>query len=264
MSETKSKEELLQYIEELETKLAAAESREEQLRERVELLEHVFNLLDVGEFNIDLKTGVADVSERWWNLLGYVKGEHDEHLDNMKQLHYPSDWEKGWELIAAHLQGETPIYENELRYLSKDNKWLWFKVIGKVFRRDEEGKPMFFAGAVQNIMWQKQLVEDLEKTRAELNKQLSLKDSELSEISKNLYDAQQEIQSLAGILPICSCCKKIRDDEGYWEQLEAYIQNHSEAQFSHGLCENCIEDLYRDEGWFQRYKEKLMERKQQE
>ncbi len=46
---------------------------------------------------------------------------------------------------------------------------------------------------------------------------------------------------LSGLLPICSGCKKIRDDEGYWNQLEVFIDSHSEARFSHGICPDCVE-----------------------
>ena len=53
-----------------------------------------------------------------------------------------------------------------------------------------------------------------------------------------------EIKTLRGILPICSHCKKVRDDKGYWETIESYISAHSEAEFSHGLCPKCIEALY--------------------
>lgn len=47
---------------------------------------------------------------------------------------------------------------------------------------------------------------------------------------------------------ICASCKKIRDDKGYWEQVEVYIRDHSEAEFSHGLCPECMKKLYPDEG----------------
>ena len=49
---------------------------------------------------------------------------------------------------------------------------------------------------------------------------------------------------LSGLLPICGNCKKIRDDEGYWQEVEVYIRDHSEAKFSHGICPNCMEELY--------------------
>ena len=58
--------------------------------------------------------------------------------------------------------------------------------------------------------------------------------------------ALQEIKRLQGILPICSACKKIRDDTGYWHQIESYIRDHSEVEFSHSICHECSEKLYPD------------------
>jgi PAS domain-containing protein len=52
------------------------------------------------------------------------------------------------------------------------------------------------------------------------------------------------VNTLGGLLPICANCKKIRDDKGYWNRLEGYIQDHSEAEFTHGICPECIEKLY--------------------
>ena len=62
----------------------------------------------------------------------------------------------------------------------------------------------------------------------------------------DLQSALNEIKVLRGILPICSKCKKIRDDTGYWEQIESYIDKHSDASFSHGICPDCIKELYPD------------------
>ncbi len=64
------------------------------------------------------------------------------------------------------------------------------------------------------------------------------------ERADRLEKAQKEIKVLRGIIPICASCKKIRDDEGYWQQVEAYISEHSEAMFSHGICPDCMEKLY--------------------
>lgn len=61
-----------------------------------------------------------------------------------------------------------------------------------------------------------------------------------------LQRALDEIKALRGIVPICSNCKKIRDDTGYWQQIESYIRKHSGAQFSHGICPDCIRELYPD------------------
>lgn len=56
-----------------------------------------------------------------------------------------------------------------------------------------------------------------------------------------LDDASEEIKVLSGLLPICMDCKKIRDDSGYWNQLEKYISEHSEVKLSHGICEECLD-----------------------
>jgi len=59
-----------------------------------------------------------------------------------------------------------------------------------------------------------------------------------------LQRALAKVKQLSGLLPMCASCKKIRDDKGYWNQLEAYISEHSEADFSHGICPECVEKLY--------------------
>lgn len=66
------------------------------------------------------------------------------------------------------------------------------------------------------------------------------------EARSELERAVEEIRTLRGILPICSSCKKIRDDEGAWRQMEEYVTERSEARFSHGICPSCREELYGD------------------
>jgi DNA-binding response OmpR family regulator len=67
---------------------------------------------------------------------------------------------------------------------------------------------------------------------------------ELERKNAELQKAMDEIKTLQGFIPICASCKRIRNDEGYWEQIETYISNHSEAQFSHGCCDECAKKLY--------------------
>jgi PAS domain S-box-containing protein len=71
-------------------------------------------------------------------------------------------------------------------------------------------------------------------------------ESEREKLILKLEKALDEIKTLKGILPICSSCKKIRDDTGYWQQLETYIRDHSGAEFSHSICPDCIKKLYPD------------------
>lgn len=71
-------------------------------------------------------------------------------------------------------------------------------------------------------------------------------ESDREKLIKKLQDALDKIKTLRGIIPICASCKKIRDDEGYWNEIESYIKKHSEADFSHGICPECAQKLYGD------------------
>ncbi len=81
---------------------------------------------------------------------------------------------------------------------------------------------------VQNVILRKRAEEEREK------------------LIKELQEALAKIKTLSGFLPICSFCKKIRDDKGYWNQIETYIQDHSEAEFTHCICQECAKKLYPD------------------
>jgi len=67
---------------------------------------------------------------------------------------------------------------------------------------------------------------------------------ELEEKNRNLEIALDEVKTLSGLVPICSYCKKIRDDDGYWNRLEHYIETNTEAQFSHGICDECVDEHF--------------------
>lgn len=68
----------------------------------------------------------------------------------------------------------------------------------------------------------------------------------LRQANQALEAALDQVKQLSGLLPICSSCKKIRDDDGYWQQVEVYIGQHSEATFTHGICPTCTKTLYPD------------------
>jgi len=104
-------------------------------------------------------------------------------------------------------------------------------------------------GILLFYLWNRQLAKEIdERKRAEQAKE---------ELIEELRKALDEVKTLRGILPICSNCMKIRDDKGYWTQLEEYIGQHSEADFSHGICPDCLEKLYGQEKWFANAKDQL-------
>jgi DNA-binding response OmpR family regulator len=78
------------------------------------------------------------------------------------------------------------------------------------------------------------------------NEELSAQNQQLQQLNNELKTALEHIKKLEGIIPICSICHKIRDDEGYWKRIEGYIQERSEARFSHSLCPVCAKKHYPD------------------
>ena len=93
---------------------------------------------------------------------------------------------------------------------------------------DEHGAPWMFGNIIADITERKRIEEEREK------------------LIKELQEAIKEIKTLRGILPLCSFCKKIRDDKGYWEQVDVYIHKHSQADISHGICPECAKEHYPD------------------
>jgi PleD family two-component response regulator len=83
-------------------------------------------------------------------------------------------------------------------------------------------------------------------TIRELQLDLAAKNEQLRFKNKELEEALANIKTLSGLLPICANCKKIRDDGGYWQNVEEYILEHSNAIFSHGICPDCMQELYPD------------------
>ncbi len=77
-----------------------------------------------------------------------------------------------------------------------------------------------------------------------LFRQLKQNEEALREERDRLQQYIDTVKVLSGLLPICASCKKIRDDKGYWSQVETYIERHSDAQFTHGICPECAQRLY--------------------
>ncbi len=113
----------------------------------------------------------------------------------------------------------------ESRCVKKNGESFPVEVCGKTLR---QGERTLRITSIRDISERTQAEEDREK------------------LIKELQQALAEIKTLRGIIPICSACKKIRDDEGYWHQVEVYIHQHSQARFSHGICPDCARRLYPD------------------
>ena len=107
----------------------------------------------------------------------------------------------------------------------------------------------FSAGAMDYISKPVNSVELLARVSSALTLKSEMdrrktRELELRRSNEQLQRALKEVKVLRGLIPICASCKKIRNDGGFWQQLEEYLGEHSEAEFSHGLCQPCIKKLY--------------------
>jgi two-component system, OmpR family, response regulator VanR len=155
----------------------------------------------------------------------------------LTQLGEPEDIVKGLESGADNFV--TKPYDPEV-LLSQ----VQYILINRRIRsapRTEMGIEVFFAGKRHFINSDRIQIMDLLFSTYENS---LLQKRELERLNKELNEAINTIKTLHGIIPICSNCKKIRDDKGSWSQIEAYISKHSEAKFTHGICPECARELY--------------------
>jgi phosphoserine phosphatase RsbU/P len=117
-------------------------------------------------------------------------------------------------------------------------------------KTDQESlQEAFDAGAMDYLTKPVRRTELLARIKSAIKLKMEMdcrkkRERELQEKNENLEKAMREIKTLRGFLPICSFCKKIRNVEGMWQQMEVYIQNHADVKFSHGLCEVCMKAQY--------------------
>lgn len=222
-------------ITELKHAVEQAQKKEEQYKF---LAENVADLV----FIMDLNLTITYVSSSVESILGYSQ---QERMNQKFEETVTSDSFHKVQKILEHQLAIDPdpsvdpqrtvIIETEDYH--KNGSIVWMENIVKAIRNDE-GKITGIYGASRDITDRKK--------------------DQLALVEKNckLEKALAEIKKLSGLLPICSSCKKIRDDRGYWNKIESYIQSRSEAQFTHSLCPECMEKLYGKEEWFENPEDK--------
>jgi len=127
----------------------------------------------------------------------------------------------------ARIRGESPPDVYDVRLVGRQGRRTWVSL--SATRIDWKGTPATMS-LLTDITPRKALELEREENIASLQKALS------------------EVRTLSGLLPICASCKKIRDDGGYWNQLEQYISLHSEAEFTHGICPDCRKEFFPEAG----------------
>ncbi len=120
----------------------------------------------------------------------------------------------------------------EVRLLTKDQKNVFFEI----FSVSAEGLYSSESPSQHTFLGTQGIARDITKRKQA--------EQEREQLIIELQDALENIKTLSGLVPICANCKNIRDDKGYWNQIESYIQKYSEVQFTHGICPDCAKKLY--------------------
>ena len=163
-------------------------------------------------------------------VLGYTASERLGH--NSSESMTPESQSSTVALIRKFLNepfksgsrnDETILFETA--HYHKNGSMVWLENLASIVRA-VDGRPIEIHGVSRDITDRKRI------------------ESERNQLIVQLQSAMADIKTLRGLLPICANCKKIRDDQGYWSNIENYIAKHSEAQFSHGICPECALKLY--------------------
>ena len=191
------------------------------LKESEEKYSGFFRTSNDCVFIVSNEGKIIEINDACLNLFEY---EDTDDLLNMNLVDLCEDKH----LIRKHFQqvqkqGFSKEFELNLK---KKNSKLLNALITTVQRKDEQGNVIGYQGTIRDISRQRQLEENREK------------------IIRELQAALKSIETLKCMLPICSSCKKIRDDSGYWHEVEEYVRKHSEAEFTHGICPECMSILY--------------------
>lgn len=164
-------------------------------------------------------------SDKVESILGYTVDEVMGKSLTWTML--PEEADNVQKLLTYFSEKKMAIEEWEVWHKNQNGESVCLLVNG-VPIIDDTGNLEGFRGVAKDITEKKQAEEERERLIVELEEALS------------------KIKTLKGLIPICASCKKIRDDKGFWNKLEAYIETHSEAEFSHGICPDCLDKLYPD------------------
>jgi len=168
------------------------------------------------------------------------------------QLGHFKRWNKNFEIVTGYSSDQIKKM-NPLDFIATDDKTRVRKAIEKVFHEGNANVeagfstvsgqiiPYLFTGykfVQKNLSYLVGVGLDIsDRVKTEREKE---------NLIKKLQETLSQVKQLSGFLPICASCKNIRDDKGYWNQIESYIKEHSEAEFSHSICPDCAKKLYPD------------------
>lgn len=155
-------------------------------------------------------------NDRWLTFRGRTMEQ--EYGNGWTEGVHPEDFDRCLKIFLDSFN-KREVFEMEYRLMRHDGVYRWIFDRGVPYQEDKGG----FAGYIGSCIDVTQRVEAQEALKFKL---------------------EEELRVLKGIIPICMHCKEIRDDKGYWNQLEKYISEHSDVKFSHGICDKCLKKYH--------------------
>jgi PAS domain S-box-containing protein len=199
----------------------------QKLRKSEKNFRDITSALGEGIYVLNDEGDVTFMNPEAERLLGWTTAELvNKNMHDMVHSQKADGTPLSFEDCPVHAvtgTGKKYFSEEEL-FKSKDGTLFPVSVISTPLMCED--RAVASITAFRDITVRKQLEKDREKLISELQ------------------EALQKVKLLSGLLPICASCKKIRDDKGYWNQIESYIKEHSEAEFSHAICPECGKKLY--------------------
>ena len=219
---------MLQRVKELEREGEKRKAAEKDLLESKQRYERHVNTIPCAIYDYVLwpngQSRFIYISPQCKDIFGYDADRIIENNNLLWEMVYSEDFER---LKREHWSANQAreLFQSEVRIVLPSGCMKWIELTSMPSEQKLDS---------QNI-WSGVVLDITSRKRSE---------EERNQLVSELQDALAKVKKLSGFLPICATCKKIRDDKGYWNQIESYIRNHSEAEFSHGICPDCVTELY--------------------
>ena len=277
MFEKLSKEELIVRVKELEANESRISEIEDSLTQAIEesnlrsrelavLMQSSKTILSHRGFNETARALFDYCKDLIGAASGYVALLSDDGAENevlfLEAGGLPCDVDPELPMPIRGLRAEAyrgckVVYENDFM----NSKWVTYMPKGHVVMKNVLFAPLIINDKVVGVIGLANKKTDFNENDARMASgfgelaAIALRNSrdrdardkaeqEKERVIEELKVALDQVKKLSGLLPICSACKKVRDDRGYWNQIESYIRDHSEADFSHSICPECAQKLY--------------------
>ena len=227
MAKKPTYEELEQRVKELEKQQTKYKKQEAISPDLFKIIEGYLERTQIGIYHYDIECRTVAFSNPYFaKLLGEeIDGEIIVTPETIKSKLDKESIRIVKKAVVESMKPGCKKGQVEYKLQHPDGTLHWMRD-DWIIIRDERDNAIAFEGVLRDITERKQAEEQRNRLVSDLQKTLS------------------EVKTLRGFLPICSHCKNIRDDKGYWNQIESYIHKHSDAEFSHGICPECMKKHY--------------------